>query len=477
MTSGHSPHSPALVVDLDDTLIRTDLLMESVFQLLKRRPALTLALPLWLARGRAHLKQRLAEQVQFDPAALPYRDSVLELLRSARSEGRRTVLASASHANWVKPVAAHLQLFDQVLASDGEINLKGARKLEAIRREIGTQAFAYAGDCAADLPIWAEAAEAIAVNPSPVVERTLHSSGRAVRVLRDEIPPRWRVWLKALRVHQWSKNSLLFVPLVAGHVYQESAPWLQALQGFFAFSLLASSVYVLNDLLDLESDRRHATKRRRPFAAGTLPVHHGLLAFPLLVLGAGAAAWSLPTAFTGVLAAYLAVNLAYTFRLKKLLMIDVVALAALYTVRILAGGEAAGIPVSSWLLACSTFFFFGLALVKRYTELLRVDASGRAHGRGYRKEDQGVVLTLGVASSLLAVVVLALYLNSENVLRMYQHPDRLWLATPLLLYWVSRMWVLTHRGEIDDDPVLFAIRDVETYITLGLFLGVMLYAL
>lgn len=464
LTSLPPSPAPPLVVDLDGTLTPTDTLHESFLLLLKRNPLLVLLLPLWLLKGKAHLKAELARRALPDPAHLPYDAALVDFLRAEHARGRRLVLATAADRRVADAVAAHLGVFDAVYASEDGVNLRGERKLARLREALG-EGFHYAGNERDDLAVWSGCGGALVVNAPGHVLKAVQALGCPVQVFAA---PRVGVrrWLKAVRVHQWAKNLLLFVPLLASHRALNAELLTLALAGFAAFSLCASSVYVLNDLLDLEADRRHPTKRRRPFAAGTLPLSTGLVLAPLLLVAGFALALALlPRDFVLLLAGYYAVTLAYSLYLKQLMVIDVLVLAGLYTVRILGGSLAVGVPTSSWLFSFSMFLFLSLALVKRLSEVRRLRASNQevAHGRGYFASDLEQLGQLGTSSGYLAVLVLALYISSEEVRRLYTHPERLWLLCPVMLYWVSRVWLLAHRGEVNEDPLVFALRDKVSY--------------
>lgn len=450
---------PPLCVDLDGTLLRTDLLHESLFELLRRRPLAVLAVPLWLWRGKAHLKQKIAARAPLDASALPYHEPFLAYLREQHHKGRRLILATAANVDLAREVARHLGLFERVVASDARINISGAVKLERLRALFGEGGFDYAGNGRADLEVWGHARRAILVNPDRGVPPAARNVARVERIFEDRPLRAWTL-LRALRLHHWVKNLLLFVPLAATHALHEGALLAQAALGFLAFGLTASSVYLLNDLLDLNADRQHPGKRQRPFASGALPIAHGIGLIPiLLVAGIGIAA-SLPPLFLPVLGAYYAATLAYSFGLKRVAILDVLVLAGLYTARVIAGGIAVGITPSFWLLAFSMFLFLSLAVVKRYSELLTIGGAGEnLRRRGYCAADLGALNGLGAASGLMAVLVLALYVNSEAVTVLYGQPELIWLLCPLLLYWMARVWLLTGRGDMRDDPVLFAIQD------------------
>ncbi|MFN7570371.1 MAG: UbiA family prenyltransferase [Betaproteobacteria bacterium] len=466
--------SVPLVVDLDGTLLRSDLLYESTFKLLQGAPWLGLALPAWLASGKAVLKRRIAQRAVVDIESLPFDVGVVDWMRGERAAGRRLVLCTASDTLYAEQVALHLDLFDEVIASDGRVNMSAHRKAATLVGRFGERGFDYAGNSSDDLPVWAVARRAVVVGAPAAVRRAL--DGR-VEVEREFLraPAGVRTWLRALRVHQWLKNLLLFLPVLGAHQIFNLALLPALLVAFLAFGSCASAVYLLNDLIDLDSDRRHPRKRKRPFAAGDLsPLSGALASCALAVLAFALALW-VGWLFTAWLAVYFALTLAYTFWLKRKVLVDVLSLSGLYTLRIVAGGAAAGIAASFWLLAFSLFLFLSLALVKRYSELQVVLEQGKeqAHGRGYWTDDLPLVQSLGIAAGFSAVLVMALYINGESVQRLYRHPEAMWLAVPILLYWVSRVWVKTHRGQMHDDPVMFAVRDPVSLVCGALFVGVL----
>ena len=458
-----------LCVDLDGTLIRTDLGLESVLALLRRNPAYLVLCLFWLLRGRAHLKREVARRVRMDVDRLPYDQRILDWLCEQRGH-RRLVLCTASDQILADAVAAHVGAFDEVLGSDGERNLGGRVKADVLCERYGERGFDYAGNAPTDLNVWSRARQAIVVNASSGVLRRARAISHVERVFAGE-GGGWRMWLKALRPHQWLKNTLVFVPLLAAHQLLVVEASLRSLVAFIAFSLCASAAYVLNDLLDLEADRRHPRKRERPFAAGRLPLAGGLLIAPLLTAMAFAIAASLSVQFLGVLLAYAVTTLTYSLVLKRIAMLDVVTLAALYTLRIIGGAVAIPVEASFWMLAFSMFLFLSLAMVKRYTEIHQVASRGaeRISGRGYRVDDKGLILALGSSAGYLSVLVLALYINSTKSAALYSRHEVLWLLSPLLLYWISRTWLITRRGDMHDDPVVFALTDKVSLGVLAAF--------
>jgi 4-hydroxybenzoate polyprenyltransferase len=451
-----------LVVDMDGSLVRTDTSLECVMALARQPLTLLRALAAW-RRGRAAAKQELAKAASLDPAQLPYHQEFLAFLRAEQAGGRLLVLATGADRRVADAVAQHLDLFDAVLASDGETNLTGATKLAAIRGSIGGGRFTYAGNSRTDLAVWREAAGGICVNASARVARSAAQTTTIERSFPSETG--WpRALLRAVRPHQWAKNLLVFVPLVAARAIGDVAGWGAALVAFAAFCAVASAIYLINDLLDLAADRQHASKSRRPFASGTLPLEVGLIAAPLLLLaaiGLSAAVGALP-----LLLLYAALSCAYSLWLKAQALVDVFLLAALYGLRLLAGGVASGYHVSLWLLAFSSFLFLSLAIVKRVAELMALPggAAKSAVGRGYRAGDLQILQLMGVAASFVSALVLALYVQSELAGGVAKRPSISWVIVPLVLFWQCRVWLVTARGAMHEDPVVFAVRDWGSWV-------------
>jgi len=454
-----------LVVDLDNSLIRTDLLYEAGFACLGEDPAGIVPLVARLFAGKAAVKSHLAVHTDIDASTLPYNEDVLALIHAARAQGRPVHLASASPQKFVAAVAAHLSLFDGVHASTGSLNLGAENKARHLTALFGDKGFDYVGDSRADLPVWQAAHSAIAIGPSASVAarlRRIHPEARILPVQRGGL----RVWLKALRVHQYAKNMLVFVPLIVGQRLGAD-DLARAALAFLAFSLCASSVYLLNDLIDIPADRAHPSKRRRPFAAGTLPLKSGVIATPLLLVAAIAAAYAVSFAFLAVLTVYYVLTTAYSVSLKRKMIIDVVVLAMLYTVRVIGGAVAISVAPSEWLLGFSMFMFTSLALIKRYVELaVRLDSDlPDPSNRDYKIADLPIVAALAAAAGFNAVTVFALYATSPKVQTLYRHPQLLWLVCPLLMYWIARALMMAHRRLLDDDPIVFALKDRVSRIT------------
>lgn len=463
-----------LVVDLDGTLLRSDMLFESFWSAFGRdwrSPFLSVAA---LTGGRAALKRHLAMASAVEAATLPYDPKVIAFVQAWRESGGKTALVTASDRDFAEAIAAHLGIFDEVHGSNGKLNLKGDRKGQFLEERFGTKGFAYMGDARADLPVWKRAAKAITVNAPAALrrdtERVCENAEHLVTVSRSVTP-----YIKALRPHQWLKNTLVFLPMLAAHQL-DGAMFLLSLLAFVCFSLVASSVYVLNDLLDLAADRAHPRKKNRPFASGSIPISHGTwMAGVALILGA-LLAISIGPEFLLAMVAYYLLTMAYSLNLKRRIVIDICVLAGLYTARIIAGGVATGIPLSVWLLAFSIFFFLSLAAVKRQAELIDSAERGnlKASGRGYHVDDLPIISMIAIGAGYVAVLVMTLYVNSPAVVELYAHPEALWGVCAVLLYWITRTVMVAHRGQMHDDPVVYAAKDRISQACLLIILGFVL---
>jgi len=467
-----------LVVDLDGTLIRTDLLLESVCNLLRQEPLALFALPIWLLKGRAHLKREIAQRVQLDPALLPYRTELLDYLRAEHDKGRSIILATASDELFARQVADHLTLFDMVLASDGITNLAAERKRARLVAQFGEKGFDYAGNESRDLAVWSSARRAIVVSPNPRLKQAAVKVSQFERAFAE---PGASVaeYLRALRPQQWLKNILVFVPLFAAHLFTEPILLVRTIIAFVAFCCCASSGYLVNDLCDLPADRHHPAKRLRPFASGELPLAYGFAMAPVLAVFGCLLAGLLSGLSLGIMVLYFIVAAAYSLSLKKEVLLDVFTLASLYTLRIIEGGLAAAVPLSVWLLAFSMFLFLSLAFVKRYAELviMRGVDGDQAKARSYELSDAELLVSKGTASGYAAVLVLSLYIGSGAVKVLYSTHEVLWLVCPLLLYWISYLWLVAHRGKMHHDPLIFAVRDRTSRILILLMLAAALIAI
>lgn len=445
---------PTLAVDLDGTLTPSDLLWERLTQYVTRNPLRAFAVIAWAARGKRTLKARIAERMPQPAGDIPLTPSVVEFVAARRAAGSTTVLATASPQAYAESVATEVGLFDSVIGTN-ESNLRGDRKAEALAERFGT--FAYVGDATVDLAVWRRASEAITVTRSRSLRARVEALGIPVTHLEPAPRATLGTWARQLRVHQWAKNALVFVPLLTAHLFLDPEAWLRSAGAFAAFSLLASAVYVWNDLQDLASDRRHETKRHRPLAAGRIHVLSALSVTAVFAVASVVVGWYVGWQFLIVLAGYLAVNLLYTTWLKRLAIVDALVLGLLYTSRIIAGCAAIAVMPSVWLLGFSFFFFTSLALMKRYAEVLGYDT--KPHGRGYELTDEPLILALGTAAGSVAVLVATLFIAAPETVESYASPVFLWPIIVLLFFWLSRAWFITHRGAMHDDPVIFAIKD------------------
>lgn len=463
-----------LVVDLDGTLLRSDMLFESFWSACSQdflNPFRAIAV---LTGGWAAFKRHLAMASLIDAATLPYDPKVIAYVKAWRDKGGQTALVTASDCDFAEAIEAHLGIFDEVHGSDGQLNLKGDRKGQFLEERFGNKGFAYMGDAKADLPVWKRAAKAITVNAPATLrreaERVCESAEHLVTDSKSIMP-----YIRALRPHQWLKNALVFLPMMAAHQL-DGATILLSLLAFGCFGLIASSVYVLNDLLDLSPDRAHPRKRMRPFASGSILIAHGTwMAGSLLIIGA-LLALNISTSFFLVMAAYYMLTMAYSLNLKRRMVIDICVLASLYTLRIIAGGVATNIPLTAWLLAFAGFFFLSLAAVKRQAELIDSAARGnlKASGRGYHVDDLPIIATIAISAGYVAVLVMALYVNSPQVVSLYKHPEALWGICAVLLYWITRTVMIAHRGGMHDDPVVYAAKDRISQICFVIILGLAL---
>ncbi len=462
-----------LVVDLDGTLIYTDMLHESAIRLLRDKPHFVLAIPFWLFRGKAFLKQKLASHVNADIASLPFNQQLIDWLQSQKDLGRKLVLCTATDISIAKMIADYLKLFDDVIASDGIKNLAGKNKANALVKKYGENSFDYVGNSSIDLLVWEKSKQGVVVNgASNLVQKA--SLVTKIEHVISKAKNNLKTWVKVFRLHQWIKNVLIFVPIFAAHQVITSELWINLGLAFLSFSLCASSVYIANDLLDLESDRKHPSKHSRPFASGQIPIWMGAVLAPVLILSSLILAQYVGGNFLPWLLVYFGLTCVYSWGLKRLVLVDCLTLAILYTLRIVAGAAAISVPLSFWLLAFSIFLFLSLAFIKRYAELQAHPGDAKkVHGRGYYIADAPLVQQLGVTSGYAATLVLALYLNSENVIKLYRTPEIIWGAVPLMLLWISWMWLKAHRGLMHDDPIVFAIKDKVSILIGAFFIAIL----
>ncbi len=448
-----------IVVDLDDTLLRTDSFIESVFVLARTKRMILFKLPLWWITGIAHCKRRLAAAVIPEVHLLPYHTSFLVFLREQKALGRPLILAAAADEGVAREINRDIGIFDEIIASDGRINLRGKRKRDRLVGRFGERGFDYAGSRPGDFPVWCAARRALLVSPPSRLERKVARVTPVERVFREP-KTGWLDYLHELRVHHWIKNFLVFMPLALAHRFFEFELLERAAMAFVAFNLCASGVYLLNDLMDLPADRRHPKKKERRLASGRIRLAHALLLMPLLFSGAFGIAWHLSPGCAAVLAVYVLLMVEYSMKLKDIAIVDVLVLASGYALRVAAGAVAADVRLSAWLLTFCVFLFLSLSLIKRCSELVVAElVPGPSHARGYSASDKVWLVAQGIASGYLSVLVLALYTNSDISQRMYARHEFFWGVCLLLLYWVSYLWMMAARGRIRDDPIVFALYD------------------
>lgn len=466
-----------IAVDLDGTFTLTDTLHESLVALAKLKPYLLLMLPFWFFNGKSYFKKKVADYSELDVKTLPYNLQLINWLREEKHNGKNIVLATAANKKVAQAVVNNFEIFDGYIASDININLKSYNKRNALQEMYGIKGYDYVGNSIDDVEVWAGACNAIVVNAS---DRVLKKASKVAPVTKIFSSKSIGIaeWLKAFRVHQWLKNLLLFVPLLAAHEFDNIQSFGSLFMALISFSLCASSIYVVNDLFDLESDRSHPRKKLRPFASATLSISKGVIIAPLL---AGLSIWLgayVSYDFLIILLIYLLLTTAYSFVLKSLVLVDCIILATLYTVRIIAGAAAVSVSLSFWLLTFSIFIFLSLALVKRYAELLVQSKEGesKAHGRGYLVSDLYLLQSLGISSGYISVLVIALYVRSEDVVNLYSQPLAIWLLIPILLFWISWVWLKSSRGQMHDDPIIFAAKDKISLLVAALSILIFIYA-
>lgn len=455
-----------LVVDLDGSLVSTDMIYETFVRAIFKKPWVIFLIPIWLGKGIAYLKHKLISQVHISYSVLPFRPDLLSYLKEQKQAGRELILCTGSHYLIAQGVNEHLKLFDKIYSTEDKINLTGRHKAKLLRETYGKGNFDYLGNEHKDLKVWEIANSAIIVSNDSGLAEKVRQLCKVERIFPTKSVS-LKTLLKAMRVHQWSKNLLLFVPAVAAHTIFEGPVLVNTLLAFVAFGLCASATYLINDLADLDSDRKHYKKRFRPLASGALPIKHSFALGAGLMGAAVLLAISISLNFLLVLGLYVLITLGYSFIFKRLQTVDIIILASLYTLRLFAGGAAAGVIPSFWLLAFSMFVFLCLALIKRISEIQRTtkaaESPSKIDGRGYYESDLNILTNLASASGMVSIIVFAMYVNSPEVTEHYTTPEVLWLGCPIIGYWIIRVLVMAARGQIDEDPIQFAIKDRRSW--------------
>ncbi len=466
-----------ICVDLDYTLISTDILVEQIVLYLKKKPTAIFLTPFWLLKSKQYLKEKLSENVQLEYAELPYRDEVLSFLKQEKEKGRRLVLVTASNIQIAQDINNHLKLFDEVYGSDYNFNLKGKNKAKFLERKFGKGNFIYIGDSIADLPIWKIAKKSILVSNSRIINLLLQKrknfSGNLLNY-RTKIED----FSRLIRVHQWIKNLLIFLPLLLAHEFNNISIIGKSILAFISFSFVASSVYIFNDIVDIRNDRNHPSKKHRPIPSGVTSAYTGLfVCFLLLTIGI-VVAFSVSNEFTLTCIMYVLLNFVYSFFAKRIPIADIFLLSTFYVLRIIAGSLATGIPVSNWLLAFSIFFFLSLATLKRYVELnLIANSEKNMYGRPYNIDSSNFFQILGINSAFASIIVLILYINSEKVNTLYKSPSLLWFDAFLLLFWLAMLWNYAKNKSIDHDPILVILKNPTFLFTLVLMIIIWISAI
>ena len=455
-----------LCVDLDGSLIQTDSLWEACLRLISQNPLMLLLLPFWLFLGKAGFKHKVSQHVELAPASLPFNAHLLKYLTQQRLHNRHLVLVTAANKNIAEAIADHLNIFDEIFASDENHNLSGTNKARTLVDKFGDKGFVYAGNANVDLKVWKHAAAAIVVNGSEALVNKAKNLTSIEEIFPSEHKLSLKIVLKAIRIHQWSKNMLIFTALILSHNWFNQDALQSMVFAFFSFGFAASSIYLINDLIDLEADRQHQTKKHRPLAAGTLSIQWAIIIIPVLLMFSFLLATQLNTDFISILVIYLILTTAYSLFFKPIALLDVITLTSLYTIRIIAGAIAINVPLSYWLLAFSMFIFLSLALIKRFSELKILIQQGKTSSisRGYHVDDLPAISLFGISSGYISVLVLVFYTHDLHASTLYTHPDWLWFVAIAVLYWISHMWLLAFRGKMNEDPVLFAIHDRSSYI-------------
>lgn len=469
-------HDYPLIVDLDGTLIHSDILYETFLVAIKNNFFIFFISFYWILRGKAFLKSKLARYAcNFDVTTLPYNKNFVDWLKSEKRKNRLIILCTATHNIIANKIGAHLGLFNEIISTNDNLNLSGKNKADILSRRFGFKKFDYVGNSFADIQVWKIARYAYGVNVSNLLVKYFQNHfkfkflfSRASNIAVD--------CFSALRPHQWVKNLILFIPLLASHQFLNFNLWYDLLLSFISFSFCASAVYILNDLIDIENDRQHPRKMYRPFASGQLSIMYGFFISLIFLVLSFNISFLVNSQFKYWLFLYFVLTSSYSLFFRKVVLLDCVVLSLLYTIRIIAGGEAAHLVNSFWLLTFSVFLFLSLAFIKRYAEIeIRIFEGQKVlKGRGYYTSDAGLLHALGIASGYSATLILALYLNSDVVSSLYFSPYFIWADIPVLLFWISWMWLKAHRGEMHDDPVIFAIKD-KISILAGLFFALFLF--
>ena len=466
-----------LFVDLDKTLIKSDFLLESFVRYFSQNIfAPILCFGVLITKGKVGLKKFLSNKSQISIENLPYDQQVLDAIYQWKENcpQEKVILISATDQNIIEQIACHLKCFDAWYGTENE-NLKSEIKLKKIKDLTGDASFSYIGDSFADLVIWERAKKCYLVNPTKSLVKSVTKINDSIEIIVSKKSNLFSEIIKTIRVHQWVKNLLIFIPTILS-----LQPFVDLLgdlvSGFFAFSFIASAFYILNDLFDIENDRVHHSKKNRAFASGSLSINQGFFIFILLIAVAILISISLPQAFQLLLLLYAVATFTYSKYLKKLVIFDILTLSALYLLRVITGGALVELTISNWLLTFSVFFFLFLASVKRWVELDKLNAEV-VTGRGYQISDKSFIANLSYFSGLISILVICLYIESQQALTLYNQSKILWLTPIILLYWVLETLFKVERGQIDEDPVKYALKSKTSYMALIGFIIIFLLSI
>lgn len=465
-----------LCVDLDGTLIKTDVMFESIVILLKYNPLNLFLIIFWLIKGRYYLKEKLIEKTKLDPNKIPINEEIIEYLKIERKNGRKILLVTAAMQEIANLYSDYFGLFDEAIGSKDGINLVGKNKASYLVQRFGEGGFDYIGDSKKDLYIWKYSRNSYIVNQTKNLIDKVKKHSNVLKTWNLIPEPKIILFFKQIRAYQWVKNLLIFLPVVLSHSLNLKDYFLSFL-AFVSFSLLSSSIYLINDIYDLDSDRNHPEKKYRPFALGYLNLLFVLKAFIILFLLSFVIALFVSPKFLLSIFIYLIFSLLYTYSFKKIPILDIVILSFLFTIRIYAGSFATNIAISEWLFSFSIFFFLSLSSLKRYIELIKMNDNSKLIGRAYNKEDSNLIKIIGVSTGLISILVYVLYINSSKVNSLYSNPEYLYFILLILIYWLLRLWFYSDKKTINYDPISFILKDKVSYILLLFSIILFIFAL
>ncbi len=460
-----------LCVDLDGTLIKSDMMFESMAILIKSNPIYLLMIPIWFIKGKLYLKEQLFNRVQIDIDTMPLNDEIVNFLINEKKSGRTILLVTASLQYYADKYKEKFNFLDEAIGSKDGINLSAKYKAEYLKGRFGDKNYDYIGDSHKDLVVWSFAQNALIVSDNTILINKAKEITNIAETWGRTNTPKYKIIFKQLRIYQWVKNLLIFLPALLAHSLEFNI-YFQLLLSFLSFSFVASSIYIFNDLMDLNSDRKHKIKKNRPLAAGNFRISDAFVYTILLMTIGIMIGVFINISFIIVLLIYLITTYLYSIYLKRIYIVDIITLALLYTMRIIAGSATSGFIISEWLAAFALFFFFSMGALKRFTEL-KNSKNEKLSGRAYIADDMNIVQIMGICSSMISVLVMVLYINSNTISQLYSNPKILYLIIPILLHWNMRVWVLADRSMMNEDPIVFSIKDKYSYLSI-LLIGIIM---